>query len=71
MECVLFSGQEVLLCELALGLGCVNSVTRECGQLLAAVVLIVDVVGHIFEVLHVSPAERKSHDTRPSSYVHT
>lgn len=57
---------ETLLCQLALGLARVDPVTRESGQLLAAVVLVVDVVGHIFKVLHVSPEETNSQEPQKS-----
>lgn len=46
----------VVLCELAFGLGRVHAVAGDCSELLAAVILIVNVVGDIFEVLHVGPA---------------
>lgn len=45
-----------VLCELAFGLGGVHAVAGDGCQLLAAVVLIVDVVGDVFEILHVGPA---------------
>lgn len=38
---------EALLGELSLGLGCVHSITRDGRQFLAAVILIVDVVGDV------------------------
>lgn len=45
-----------VLCELAFGLGGVHAVAGDGGELLAAVVLIVNVVGDVFEILHVGPA---------------
>ncbi len=41
-------------CELAFGLVVVDAVVSDSGQFPAAIVLIMDVVGHILQVLHVS-----------------
>lgn len=49
-----------LLCELAFGLGGVHAVTGDGGELLAAVVLIVNVVGDVFEILHVGPGNAET-----------
>lgn len=46
----------MVLCELAFGLGGVHAVTGDGSELLAAVVLIVNVVGDVFQILHVGPA---------------
>lgn len=45
-----------VLGELAFGLGRVHAVAGDGSKLLAAVVLIVNVVGDVFQVLHVGPA---------------
>lgn len=56
----MFAGQQscqwTVLCELAFGLGGVHAVAGDGGELLAAVVLVVNVVGDVFEILHVGPA---------------
>lgn len=44
-----------ILGELPLGLAGVHSITGDSSQLFAAVILIVNVVGDIFEILHVGP----------------
>lgn len=50
----------MVLCELAFGLGGVHAVAGDGSELLAAVVLIVDVVGDVFEILHVRPASMET-----------
>lgn len=62
----MLSRELCLLGELSLGLGGVHSVAGDRGQLLTAIILVVDVVGHIFQVLHVGPMEAGDTDQKES-----
>lgn len=49
---------KVVLGELSLGLGSVHSVAGHGSELLAPVILIMDIVGDILEILHMGPEKK-------------
>lgn len=57
--CILRLRKRGVLGELPFGLGSIYSVTGDSSQFLAAVILVVNIVGDVFQILHVGPRSGK------------